>query len=157
MHPIEWSCRKQKRVVRSTYGAELHSVSDAIETALVIRSVYAQLMSTKLLNALELANCIVPPLQASIDCRSVFDSLASEETKRPSEESLIFTLLQLKELLRHKKLERMWWVTTGDMLADCMNKGVVSRQYLLKTIHSGTWSLLNDTVFHEETHAVSIT
>ena len=89
-------------------------------------------------------------IHAAVDCRSVFDSLACEEPRHPTESSLIMLMLQLKQDLASGCLSKLWWTSTTDMLADALNKGAVSRSAILRACLQGAWILHHDTVFHQE-------
>ena len=101
VHQLEWYSKRQRRITRSTFGAELNALGDGHEQAKVIGFAFCELMSRTVLTARDL--CLMDdngtwPIQlhAAIDCRSVFDSLANEEPKKPTESSLIMLLLQIK-------------------------------------------------------------
>ncbi len=155
VHQLEWYSKRQRRITRSTFGAELNALGDGHEQAKVIGFAFCELMSRTLLTARDL--CLMDdngtwPIQlhAAIDCRSVFDAVANEEPKKPTESSLIMLLLQIKEQLSSGSLRKLWWVSTTDMAADGLNKGGVSRSGIMKLCMSGTWSLTKDCVFHED-------
>ena len=154
LHPVEWYSKRQRRVVRSTFGGELNALGDAHEQAKVIAFCYSELMLPEPTSAKEL--CRMDELgswpldiEAIVDCRSVFDALACEEPRKPTECSLVMLLLQLKEQLLARSLKKLWWSTTTDMVADALNKGAISRIALMKCMMSGEWKLHDDTVFHE--------
>ncbi len=90
------------------------------------------------------------PMEAVIDAKSVFDSLRMPETKTPSEGSLIMVLLSLKEQMRSFLLRTLWWIHTEDMLADGLNKGIISRNAILHTANTGEWKLQKPAVKHFE-------
>ncbi len=94
------------------------------------------------------------PLEAVIDCESIFDSLIPPETKLPTEATLIMILLQVKQMLVQGSLRALWWVDTRDMAADGLNKGLVARSVLLNVPATGIWKLLHAAAKHTETPAV---
>lgn len=94
-------------------------------------------------------------LEACIDCKSILDSLVPPDTRIPTEQSLILLLLQVKELLVSGRLSKLWWIDTADMLADGLNKGLVSRQALTVAAFSGTWVLKHAAISHQEKHQVA--
>jgi hypothetical protein len=92
-------------------------------------------------------------VEGVVDCRSIFDTLATPEPKAPSEGSLIMVLAGLKEALRTHHLKRLWWVDTKDMLSDGLNKGLVPRTDLLLASCTGLWQLKHACkCFQEVTH-----
>jgi hypothetical protein len=155
VHLIEWFSKRQRRIVRSTFGAELNALADAFEISKVVAYTYAELMlpvyaDPAMLRGLEDSGGLPLTIEASIDCRSVFDSLASEQIKQPTESSLIMLLLQLKQCLRLGSLSKLWWISTGDMAADGLNKGAISRAGLMITSCSGYWTLRESTMHHSD-------
>ena len=142
-HVLEFYARKQRRVTRSTFSAELNGLSDSYEFGKLISQTLAEILSplpnAKELVRLEETGRLPLPLHCCIDARSVFDALVVEELKPPSEASLIMMLSGIKEGMRCHTLQRLFWVDTKDMLADGLNKGSVSRQELLEFGHSGEW------------------
>ena len=137
----------------------MNSLGDSLELSKVVAFAYSELTASRILTARELASLdlcggYILPIEACIDCRSVFDALSVEDTKQPCESSLIMLLLQIKESLRSGALSRLWWITTGDMVSDALNKGGVSRVAVMLLSTSGSWKLREDVMFHEE-HGVN--
>jgi len=160
-HHIEWYSKRQRRICRSTFGAEINALGDAHETAKVVAYAYAEITSPTQLTASQLflmseKGTWPYDVEAVIDCRSVFDALACEEPKQPTESSLLMLLLQLKQELASRSLSKLWWVSTTDMLADALNKGMVSRSAVLRACMQGMWILHHDTVFHQELKRVAV-
>ena len=152
---LDWYSKRQRRVCRSTFGAELNGFSDGHEHMKVIGFTLEEIISKSDLTAADLCQIADRGLwqvvhEACIDCRSLFDSLACEEVKIPSESALIMVLLRIKEQLQTRSSSRLWWVSATDMCADALNKGSVSRSALLRLSMLGDWQLLHDVVFHSE-------
>ena len=155
IHAIEYYSRKQRRITRSTYSAELHSLIDAIETAKLVTHAMTEIMtphplSPSQLVVMEETGNLIFDIEACIDAKSIYDSLTPSDTKNPTEGSLIFVLLQVKEMLRSGTLRTLWWVDTRDMLADALNKGCVSREALLVACRTGSWVLKHASHAHRE-------
>ena len=159
-HILEWYARKQRRVTRSTFSAELNAASDAYEFAKLIAMTLAECIrpypSIQSLVALEENGDFPVPIHLIVDARSVFDALKASEIKAPSEISLIMFLCQLKEALLCHALSRLWWCDTHDMVADGLNKGAVSRQALLDLVNTGSWNLNKPAVSHTESRYIPI-
>ena len=157
---MEWYARKQRRVTRSTFSAELNAASDAYEFAKLIAMTLAECIrpypSIKSLVALEETGDFPIPIHLIVDARSVFDALKASEIKAPSEISLIMFLCQLKEALLCHSLSKLWWCDTHDMIADGLNKGAVSRQALLDLVNSGSWNLNKPAIGHTESRYIPI-
>ena len=144
-HLMEFYARKQRRVVRSTFAAELQALADAYEigrlVSLTVASTRLPLTTAKQLIDLEGCGGLPVLVEAVVDCLSVFAALAQDDVRTPSEASLVMILHGLKEALLTHNLRRLWWVSTFDMLADALNKGSVSRKALVDFGLSGEWVL----------------
>jgi hypothetical protein len=145
-HIFDFYARKQRRVTRSTYSAELNGASDCYEfsklVALTIAECIRPYPTISALMSLEETGSFPVSIELIIDARSVYDSLVASELKAPTEISLIMFLSQLKEQMLCWSLRRLWWVDTRDMAADGLNKGACSRAGLLAIANNGRWDLL---------------
>ena len=143
IHIIEFYARKQRRVTRSTFSAELNAFVDAIEfarlVAMVLTEVVTPQVSAMALRRLEEVGDLHCKIVGVVDAQSVFDALAAPEIRPPSESSLIMLLCGVKESLRTGLMSRIFWIDTSDMLADGLGKGMVSRQALLLVGNTGEW------------------
>ena len=142
---LDWFARKHTHVVRSTFAAELHALLDAVGQAMLINLVITEMFgpgdSPHHLAQLQDNGKLWPALEAFIDARAVFDALAAEPVRIPTEKNLYIHLLAAKDLLRKKILRRLTWIDTLDMLADGMTKGVIDRAPLLAIGNKGQWKL----------------
>ena len=149
-HVVEFFARKQRRVTRSTFSAELNALSDSLEfnrlLALTMTEILSPQLSARDLLGLEEKGMLILPMQAVVDAKSVYDALATTDIKAPSEQSLTMLLCQVKESLRTHSLHRLWWCHTEDMISDGLTKGLVSRQALLTLGDTGRWTLLHEAV-----------
>lgn len=64
----------------------------------------------------------------------------------PAEGSRILVLLQLREGLRTGRIRRAWWCHAGDMLADAITKGAVSRNALIQALETIRWDFVESAV-----------
>jgi hypothetical protein len=160
LHVIEFYSRKQRRITRSTFAAELHGLADAVEfsklVAFAVHECLVPNVTPRELVTAEETGTLKLSIEAVIDAMSVFDALVVPETRMPSESSLIMVLLQIKELLRTHTLKRLWWVDTVDMVADGLNKGSVNRQALMLLGQTGVWTLTKAGEFHTENVQVTL-
>jgi hypothetical protein len=154
IHWLEFYSRRQRRVTRSTFAAETMSLSDAVEIGRVICSTFTAIHfpneTMSQLARREETGQGVYQLHGVVDCRSVFDHLASEELRIPSESSLILVLAGLKEQLLAWNLRTIWWVVTTAMLADGLNKGLITRVNLRTSMQTGSWHAVGDLKKHSE-------
>ena len=156
-HVIEYFSRKQRRVTRSTFAAELHGLADSVEIARMISITYAGILlpklTTKDLQSLEDKGALPLAIDCVVDCRSVYDALSCDEVKTPSEASLVLILHSLKESLLTHNIRRLWWINTLDMCSDALTKGAISRKAVFQLGLSGRWMLLHPVkVFQECRH-----
>ena len=142
---IEHYSRRQRQVVRSTFGAETNGAADAVEIARMISYTLAEIITSDctaaVLTRLDETGQLPIRMQLVIDCRSLYDALRKDETQVPREASLIMLLLQLKESLRISSLESIVWCNTHDMVADGLNKGIIARKDLINSSTTANWSL----------------
>ena len=154
MAVIEWYARRQRRVVRSTFGAEINGLIDAIETGRLIAFTLAELVhpgiSLSDLRQMDDAGKLTIPIHACTDCKSVFTALQSQDTHIPTESSLILIALQLKQLLVSGVLQSLFWIDTRDMVSDGLTKGLVSRKALMLLASTGRWKLLYPSERHQD-------
>jgi hypothetical protein len=154
LHVIDFYSRKQRRVTRSTFAAELQALADAVEMARLFAMALAECVvpqiTSRQIIELEESGQLPLPIEAVVDAKGVFDALASTEIRSPTESSLVMVLLQLKELLCSFTLRRLWWCDTRDMLSDGLNKGAVPRTALLQSSATGLWQLSHPALCHLE-------
>jgi Reverse transcriptase (RNA-dependent DNA polymerase) len=158
---LEFYSRRQRRVTRSTFGAELHGLADSTEIAKLICFALSEILLPVTIKPADLVRReetggLALDMEAVIDCKSVFDALANPDTQTPSESSLIMILCQLKELLTVGTLRKLWWVDTVDMAADGLNKGAVGRNGLLSLGITGLWTLTKECVCFMESRRQGI-
>jgi hypothetical protein len=159
-HVIEFSARKQRRICRSTYAAELNAMADSLEItrliAMTLSSCFRPYPDAKTLQQAEDNGQLVVPIEVCTDCRSVFDSLRANDTKVPTESSLILILSSIKQLLQAQVVKWLSWINTHDMLADGMTKGGVSRKALFQLSQTGEWTLQHESMTFTETNVIPI-
>ena len=158
LHLLDWGSKKQKRVTRSTYSAELNSLIDCFELSKIICTAATEALQPALrprdVIRLEAKGALALPIECTIDAKSVFDSLAQAEITPPTESALVYVLQVIKEALKSWTLRTLWWCDTHDMLSDGLNKGLISRRALNTASSTGMWELKNQAIpFRESTHS----
>ncbi len=141
---LEFQCRRQRRVVRSTFSGELNGLVDTLEVLLVIQICLHQIYHGCEATAKSLADDLdngrlQPPADAAVDARSVFDCLAATDIGELVEGSLKLHVLSLRERLQSGTLRRLFWTDTRDMLADGLTKGTVPRDQLISVSNRGEY------------------
>ena len=82
-------------------------------------------------------------MDGGIDAKVVFDSVTAEHVKTPADRHLLHALA-VREFLDAKRLRRLYWFDTVDMLADGLTKGAVDRTALIQASAEGIWQLTGD-------------
>jgi len=104
VHMLDFVVRRLKRVVRSTFAAELNALIDAIEAAFLIQLVLHQVQCgtgespEQLLHRLEHGK-LAPECDIFLDARSVFDALVSKDVSAPLESSLLIHIISIRDRL----------------------------------------------------------
>jgi len=135
VHLLEWLVRRLRRVVRSTFAAELNALIDSIETLLLLQLVFHQIyyglsesMDTLVLK-LEQGE-LYPPIDVFVDAKSVADALQASDLGNPQEASLKLHLISVRDRLQRGLLRSLNWCDTRDMLGDCLTKGGIDRKMM---------------------------
>ena len=126
---IEFVSKKQRRVCRSTFAAELFSANDTADLLYVIALAVEEVeFGCKGVDQLKQAHMsgFSVPLMLCIDDMSVFSAVNCDHLKLPAERSLLIQLLWLQEQIKRNVL-RLVWLDTRDMVADGMTKGSIDR------------------------------
>ncbi|CAE8682255.1 unnamed protein product [Polarella glacialis] len=143
VQPIEWLCKKQQHVCRSTYAAELHSALDLVGLGLLIN----QCMNEVIKGPVDAATLCewheqglyALKLDLYIDARAVFDSVCARHVKTPADKALLVHALKLREYLDRQQVQTVSWIDTRDMVADALNKGTIEREAVREFFSVGKW------------------
>ena len=147
---LEWLVRKLRRVVRSTFAAELNALIDSIETLILLQLLLHQIYcgteesNEELLVKLECGG-LYPPIDLLVDAKSVSDAVAAPDTCTPQEASLKLHIKTIRDRLARGLLRSLSWCDTRDMLADGLTKGGVDRSALSLAM-SGKLKILHECV-----------
>ena len=132
MHLLEWLVRRLRRVVRSTFAAELNALIDSIETLILLQLVFHQIYcgthetAEDLMAKLE-AGRLYPPIDLLVDAKSVSDAISATDVCTPQESSLKLHLIAVRDRLSRGLLRSLSWSDTRDMVADALTKGGIDR------------------------------
>jgi hypothetical protein len=148
IHILDFACKSQRHVTRSTFSAELLSAGDALDQGLLVGQLLHEIHSgvTSACEARDMRgyggfSC---PLTLYVDAKSVFAAVAATFTKLPAEKSLLCHVQFVRELLERRVLGDIVWIDTRDMSADGLTKGAVSRE-LLHQIMDGSMNIHHKT------------
>ena len=132
VHLIEWLVRRLRRVVRSTFSAELNALIDTIESLVLLQLTLHQCLcgtdesEHQLLLKME-AGALMPPIDLFVDAKSVTDAVSATDVCTPQEASLKLHLITIRDRLSRGILRSVSWCDTRDMVADALTKGSVER------------------------------
>ena len=152
-HMLEYVCRRQRRVVRSTYSAELNGLVDSVEVTRLVRILFHQILHGTDQESFDMARAqdegkLRPHIKAATDAKAVFDSVAAPDICDPAESSLKLHLLALRDFVTHGIIESLFWTDTRDMLADGLTKGSVDRAALRTVSGEGRYRPAHVTQCH---------
>eukprot|EP00435_Cladocopium_sp_Y103_P048141 s730_g14.t1 len=155
---IEYVSKKQTRVCRSTYAAELYSALDLAGLLFNISLTLTEVLegpctACALADKYESGNLALEA-DLIIDAASVFDHTATAEPRAPHDATMTIHSLKLRELLETGKLTRLLWCDTRSMLADGLNKGSIDRAALQLAISDACWHIGQEMRVHQITKKV---
>ena len=148
VQPIEHVCKKQQRICRSTYAAELHSALDLTGLALLILGTLTEVLTgaKTAIELLDVHNSGAYPISCElfIDAKAVFDSVTAKTVKTPADKILLLHALALREHLEAGQVAKLSWIDTRDMVADALNKGCIDRSALRQFFERGVWEMSHE-------------
>ena len=122
VHVLDWQCKNQRHVTRSTFAAELLSGGDAVDQGMLLSQLMHELASGPITateaRELRLKGGYKIPQILYVDAMSVFAAVTAVFIKTPAEKSLLCHAQFLRELLDHGVLAAIVWLDTRDMLSD---------------------------------------
>ncbi len=149
-HLLDWACTKQKRVMRSTFSAELNGIVDSGDRVTLIQLALYELWycgeesAWTLVQRLE-GGTLRPGVDCVCDAKSVFDAINASDVNDPQESPLKLHVIALRDKLERGILKRLWWSDTRDMLADGLTKGGIPRDALVQVSEHGVCRILHET------------
>ena len=129
---LEYYSRKQRHVCRSTYAAELFSLTETVDVSIYLASALYEVahgvQTTETLRLVREGGLQSPvAIVVVIDADSVYTSTTALQIKAPAEKSLLVQLQWLRELLDRHVVHTLAWCDTRDMISDALTKGSVDR------------------------------
>ena len=128
--PLTWQSKRIRRIVRSTLAAETLAMTDAVDNAVFLASLYTELYFGN-------ATPKQLPIICITDCKSLWEAIRS--TKQVSEKRLRLEISSIRELLQQRQIKTVEWIDTKNQLADCLTKRGASSLNLLKALEKGAW------------------
>ena len=133
--PLDWRSGRQKRAVRSTYGAETLALSDSVDRGDYLRGLWHDILFGVDPRLSEVDGL---PMRWITDCRDLYDHLSRDGVASTAEARLALEICILKELLQRPHHE-LRWIGTDQMLSDCLTKSSIEGAYLRERLQAGTW------------------
>lgn len=126
--PVWWNSRKIRRVVRSTLAAETLAMSDGVDIAIFISTLF-----TELLYGPKSEQQI--PIVCYTDCKSLYEAVKSQ--KYVTEKRLRIEISGLKESIENGRISKFRWCNSKQQLADSLTKCGASPFALQKVFTEG--------------------
>ena len=159
---VYFTVRRQRRVVRSTFGAELNWLVDSIEQMLslqiALHHIYCGTGQSPedMIDLLE-NGWLYPKLDIAVDARAVYDAVASADAREPQGSSLKLHFISVRGRLTQGIIRRTNWVDTRDMLADVSTKSCIDRTLLHNASNGCTFNLAHEALSHTKRQVGSTT
>ena len=143
MHVLDFYTRKQARVNRSTFSAELNAQLEAIDIGLLLACFVSEVTSgvrpaIEMLHDFE-AGKLPIDLHVLGDAHGLFSATTSREISTPLERPLLYGVKAIRDYAEAGKVKALHRIDTRDMLCDALTKGGVSRQEILDCFARGEW------------------
>ena len=132
---VDFIVRRQRRVVRSTFSAELNGLVDSIEQMLLLQCTLHQIYCNttqspeRMMDLLERGE-MYQPLDICVDARAVYDAIAASDACGLAESSLKLRLIPDRDRMMHGR--KLYWLDARDVLADGLSKGGIDRLLLYR-------------------------
>ena len=108
---LEFVAKKQSRICRSTFTAELYSALDLCGLASTISLAMTEILSgprpAHQLAEMQEQGQNVLPMDLMIDAKSVYDSVSTPDPKATTDRLMLIHVLKLRELLAMKIISRL--------------------------------------------------
>ena len=136
VHLIDFMTKRVSNVTRSTFSAELFSVCDAGDYAILLRQIVHEFTVGPLgtTDARSMTEGVVRSpvrIELLVDAMSVFAAVTASNIKVPREKSLLGHLQYLREKIDRRVFEALIWCDTRDMAADGLTKGSIDRSQIV--------------------------
>ena len=158
---LEFVSKKQSRVCRSTFTAELYAALDLVALANTINLAMTEVLtgskSASMMADIQETGTNALESDLFLDARAVFDCIVATDTKTTTDKLMLVHALKLKEILAMRVASRLCWIDTLDMLSDGLNKGSVARDPIRNACVHGQWKILHEFKQHVEARTKSKT
>ena len=134
INPVTWQSKRIRRIARSTLASEALSLVDGLDTVISIGVLLSELMYNK--------GKSVIPIKCFIDNNDLFQAIHSD--KDVSERRLRREINGIKEIIKNKDIDNVYWIPTNNQLANVLTKHGASGQNLLGLLSQGMFNFKLD-------------
>ncbi len=147
VHILDYVCKGQRHVARSTFAAELLSAGDPTDQGLLLAQQLHEMLSGPVdatdARELRLTGGFAVPMVLIVDAKPVFAAVIAMFIRILAEKSLLCHVQFIRELLDRHVLHTFAWFDTRDMIADRLTKGAVERT-AIHSIMDGTMNVVHE-------------
>lgn len=129
---LSWSASKVKRRVHSVFGAETLGFTDAISAAIYIRQIISEILYGN-------PRSHIIPVIGMVDSKQLHDQIYS--TTQCKDQRMRLDVAEIQESVQSGEIEKVLWVPTKEMYADCLTKKGVNPQNIIDIVESGTLNI----------------
>ena len=159
---IDFTVSRQRRVVRSTFSADLNGLVDSTVQMLSLQCVLYQIYCgtarnpERMIDLLE-RGLMYPPLDLCADARASYDALSATDACELGGSSLKLHLISVRDRMSYGLIRKVFWVDTRDMFSDGLTKGGIDRLLLHNVSNDCTYQASCDAFVHPMNPVVSAT
>ena len=121
--PLVWTSHRLKRVVKSAMAAETIALNEAIEHALLLKTI--------LLEIYELGSSKLP-ISCYIDSKQTLAAVTS--TNVIEDKRTLIDVCAIRQMLDRGEVNSVQWITKDKQLADCLTKSTASSDLLIRVL-----------------------
>ena len=115
---VDWACRTQRHVTRSTFSAEVLGAGDAVDQGILTSQMTYELeygtMTAREARDSRMEGSYLPTA-LYLDATSAFAAVTATSINQPAEKSLLSHVQYLRELLEKDIAQSLIWLDTRDM------------------------------------------
>ena len=134
INPVTWQSKKIRRIARSTMASEALALMDGIDCVTSIGMLLNELLYNN--------GKTIVPIKCYVDNNDLFEAIHSK--KDVSERRLRREVNIIKELIKNKDIDNVYWIPTKNQLADVLTKRGASTHNILNLLNQGIFNFKLD-------------
>ena len=146
VHILDWACRSQRHVTRSTFSAELFAAGAAAGHGALISHTFREIENGPMpmfVSRNRRTHGGYVPTALYLDAKSAYAAILATFITPSAENPLLCHIQYLRELLDKYIIRYLFRIDTRDMMADGLAQGSVARN-MLHLLMDGTQTLLHE-------------